>query len=106
MDIVAPVKERLLTDYDFMFASGAKITVTLDSEAGDKLNEGNDRYVIDIVAKPSISDPEDFTDEEQLVIYKSGLAAVNICKRSQRMPNEEELFDMQKTLHALSSKVQ
>lgn len=106
MEIVSPVKERIITDYDFMFASGAKLTITLDFEAGDKLVEEPDRYIVDITSKPSFSDPEEYTDEEQLVVFKSGLAAINICKRNQRMPSEEELFEMQTTLHKLANNIQ
>ncbi len=103
MEIETPKKERNVSDYDFMFSSGSKLTVTLDFEAGDKLEEQTDRYVLDITPKPTATDPDEFTDEEQLLVFKAGLAAINICKRVQRLPSEEEIFEMYSKLHGATA---
>ena len=106
MEIIQPVAEKEVIDYDFMFTSGAKLVVTLDFAAGDKFQETPDRFILDITSKPSPADPEDKTDEETLEVFKTGLAALNKCKRMQRVPSEEELFQMRKTLHTAAKLIQ
>jgi len=106
MEIVETIKDKELTDYAFMFQSGAKLAITIDAEAGDTFQEAADRFLITIASKPSLTDPEEKTDAEALCIFKSGLAAINIVNRIQRQHTEEELFDMRQTIKALSKTIQ
>ena len=107
MDIVEVAKERDLADYDFMFISGAKLVVTIEEAIGDSVTEHPDRFVIEIKPKPvGFTAPEEKTDEETLTVFKTGLAAMNVCKRKQREPTENEIFEMNKTLHKMSKLVQ
>jgi len=106
MELLKPIKERDITDYDFMFISGAKLAITIDEQAGDTVKEHADRFTLDIVAKPSLTDATEFSEAEVMQVYKIGLAAVVTCKRKQRMPTEEEMFDMQATVHKLAKQIQ
>lgn len=106
MEIVNPVKVHEVIDYDFMFTSGNKLAVTVDLDAGDSIDSSDTMYTINIKSKPNVTDPDTFTDEETLIIYKTGLAAVGICKRKQKQPSVEEIFEMQKTVHKLAKLVQ
>jgi hypothetical protein len=106
MDIIEPLREREIVDYDFLFISGSKLAIVVDVAAGDTATELPDRYVMSLSSKPSASDPDDLSDPETMEVFKVGLAAVVTCKRKQRMPTEEELFDMQKTYHSIAKGVQ
>jgi hypothetical protein len=106
MEISNPIKERDIVDYDFMFTSGAKLAISVEEAAGDQVAEQPDRYVFNLASKPSITDPSELTDEETMEVFKLGLAAVCKCRRKQRMPTEDELFDMHATLHAMAKRVQ
>lgn len=106
MDISEPIKERDIVDYDFMFTSGAKLAVAVDEAAGDTVEEQTDRFIFNVVSKPTVGDPTELTDPETLQVFKLGLAAICSCKRKQRMPTEEELFDMHKLVHTIAKTIQ
>lgn len=106
MEVVEQVKEHDVVDFDFMFASGSKLAVTLDETAGDTYDENPNSYVLNVVAKPSLSDPDEKVEPETIEVYKAHLAVSVIRQRKQRTPSEEEQFNMRKTIHALAKRVQ
>jgi hypothetical protein len=102
VNVTEKIKEHSVTDYNFMFPGSGKLTVCIDHDAGDTAVEHDDRYELDTVARPGLTDPDDQIDPEHMVIYKRHLAVVIRTERKQRQPSEEELFNMRKTLHALA----
>jgi hypothetical protein len=106
MEIKETVKEHLVVDYDFMFTSGNKLTMTVDVDLGDTVAELADRYLFNTVPRPGMTEDEDAVEAETLEVFKAGLAAVSTCKRKQRQATEEEVFDLRKTVHALAKSVQ
>jgi hypothetical protein len=107
MEIPTPEPiEKDVTDYDFMFVGGSKLTITVDWEAGDTVDAYDDRYVIYTRERKNEKNPLETLDAEQLEVFKAQLAAVAIRTRKQRIPTEEELFDMRATIHQLARSVQ
>jgi hypothetical protein len=106
MDILEPIKERDIVDYDFMFVGGAKLAITLDPEAGDTVNEYDTHYELHTVARPNPTNPEDSIDAETVKVFKNQLAVLATCWRKQRMPSEEEKREMEKFIHELAKGVQ
>lgn len=106
MEIAEQIKEHDVTDYDFMFNGGNKLTITIDHDAGDTVEEQSDRYVLNTVARISLTDPNEQVDAETVDVFKTNLAVVARCKRKQRMPSEEETYEMHKMVHNLAKMVQ
>lgn len=106
MEIVERIKEHNVVDYDFMFIGGSKLAVTVDTDAGDVVNQLDDSYVINITGKPNLSEPEETVEPETIVVYKPQLAFVSIRNRKQRMPSESEILDMRSTVKNLAKLVQ
>jgi hypothetical protein len=102
MEINEVIKEHDVVDYNFMFPTGSKLTVTVDLTLNESAVEMADRFVVNTVNKPNFSNPEEIIEAEEIVVFKSGLAAVTTCKRKQRQPTEEELFDMRKLMHEIA----
>lgn len=101
MEILEQIKEHSVTDYDFVFSTGSKLSVSVDHDSGDTASKHDDRYEIHIAGKPSLSDPDSAVDEEDMTVYIKTLAFVTVRKRKQRMPTEEEKFAMQQVFSKL-----
>ena len=106
MQIAEQSKEREVTYYDFMFMTGNKLTITVDEEAGDQVEHHDHKYWFSIAAKPNTLDPEASVDAEEMHVHTRNLAFVAIRKRKHRLPSQEEMFDMRKTLQGLSKTIQ
>lgn len=106
MEIVEAVKEHDVVDYDFMFTTGAKFTISIDTTAGDSAQATGDRYVFTIEPKKNPLDPEDVVEGEEIEVFKSGLAVKVVRARKQRMPTQQELLEQQQFIHKLAKNVQ
>jgi hypothetical protein len=106
MEILEQIKEHDCTDFEFLFGTGPKLTISVDHDSGDTWTELDDRYVIEVTEKPSLGDPDEMVDAETLIVHKANLAAVSIRKRKQRMPTEEEKLQTKKFMHQLLKTVQ
>jgi predicted regulator of amino acid metabolism with ACT domain len=106
MEVKEIVKERDVVDYDFLFTSGAKLSITLDPAAGDVFEELPDRFVLRTVAKPSFTEPGETTTAEDIEVFKTSLASKITCKRKQEMPTEEDIHNTKKLIHAMARMVQ
>lgn len=106
MELKEPIVERVVTELDFMFAAGGKLSLTVDEGAGDSVQELADRYIVTIAPKPSLSDPEETIEGETLEVFKKQLAAVSRCQRVQRQPTEEEKLQRLAIMKSLTSLVQ
>lgn len=107
MEIKEQVAEKDVTDYDFSFAGGIRLPLTVDVEAGDLFEEFADKYVVTIKPKPNLIDPEQPpTDEEVYNILKRNLSAYLVRKRKQKALTAEQLFDLRQFLHPVTKKVQ
>lgn len=105
MEILEKIQERNVTDYDFMFVSGQKMSITLDFGVGDTFEELEDRYRLFVEAKPSFLGQEP-TEAETVQVFKNHLAMLASSSRTVRIPTEEESFEMQQTLHKLAKGIQ
>lgn len=94
MDLIKPIKLHDVTDYDFIFNLGAKISLTVDHDAGDTAEERADRYVINTKQRPGIV-PGEVIEAAETEVFKEHLAMLSRRNRKQRMPTEEEAMDMQ-----------
>lgn len=109
MEIIQAVKHHTVTDYEFMFVSGSKLTITLDIDLGDSITESSDRYVIKTVKRPGLpfsEDQDEASEGESLEVFKTGLAAISAIARKQRQPTNEELLELQSTIKQFSKTVQ
>ncbi len=105
MEILEKDKQRKVADYNFLFKAGATFNLTVDEEAGDTVTEEPEFYAFSLVPKVSVIQQEkQEMDAEYLKIFKTNLAVISIRKRMQRLPSEEELFDLRSTVKALASK--
>jgi hypothetical protein len=102
MEINEVIKEHDVIDYNFMFPTGSKLTVTIDLDLGEEAQEQEDRYIVSTVEKTSFTNPDETVDAETITVFKAGLAAVTTCKRKQRQPTEEEIFNMRKLMHEVA----
>jgi hypothetical protein len=101
MELVETVKFKEVIDYDFMFVGGDKVAFAVEPAAGDSFEEQTDRFVINLVSKPSIIIPEEKSDPSTIEIFKSGIAAKVTTPRKVRLPSEEEVFNMRKTIKTI-----
>jgi hypothetical protein len=106
MEIIDPVQEKDVVDYDFAFSNGMRICQTLDTSLGDRAEEFDDRYLLFLAEKPSITDPDDLMPAETVTVFKDQVVLLINRTRKQRLPTEEERFEMYKTLHQLAKTVQ
>lgn len=88
-----------VTDWDFTFNNGYRIPITIDEAVGDKVEEQEDRYVLNLTEKSGMLDPEDKLPAELATVFKANLLTVVVRHRKQRIPTAEEQFDMRKLLH-------
>lgn len=106
MDVKSPVKEREVIDFDFLFINGSKLSFTVDPEAGDAVSESDDKYIIDLKAKPGLTKEAKPLNPEFITVLKTGVIAVAQVKRLQKDPTEDELLDFQNTIQELSKTIQ
>lgn len=106
MELAEEINEHDVTDYDFMFGGTGRLSITVDHDSGDVAKELDDRFIINIVARPSIMDPEEMIDREELVIFKKNLAFVSVKSRKQRMPTAEEAIATRKLVSAMVKTIQ
>lgn len=101
MEIQEPTKFKRVIDYDFMFDGGDKLNCAVEPDLGDTLEELPDRYVISLTSKPSIVVPEEKSDASVIEVFKAGLAAKVTTHRQVRLPSDEEVYNMAKTIKTI-----
>lgn len=106
MKILEEIKEQDVTDFDFMFTGGSKLSVMVNRSAGDTVTEAPDRYTFWIAAKPDPLDLENSVESESMEVFKTHLIFLSKRDRKIRLPTLEEKANMQKFIHDLAKKVQ
>lgn len=101
MEVQPEPKFKELTSYDFTFNNGFRIPISLDASLGDSIEELEDRFVLNLVEKPSPSDPSEKMAAEVATVYKSHLLTVVVQHRKQRIPTPEEQLEFKNTLKSL-----
>ena len=94
MEIVAPIVEHDVIDYDFSFTNGVRSTTTLIPALGDSTNELQDRYTVVLTSKPNPINPEEMMPKEEVSVFKSNITVVIKRERKQRSPSVDELIDI------------
>jgi hypothetical protein len=106
MEFKEPIKEYPVIEYDFAFAGGGRLPVVLDEAKGDYMQDLGEFFRAELSEKPNILDPEHPIPAKQITIFKRNINAFTKETRMQREPTQEELFNMQKTLHDLAKGIQ
>ena len=91
-----------VTDYDFMFASGLVIPITVDPRYDSITFEDNTIVVIQ-GPKPSLSNPKEYTTAETIYIARQHLAVFYSRERQVRTITPEEQEQMRASLQYASS---
>lgn len=102
MDIIVPEVKRVVDDYDFLFTSGFMMPVTIDREAGDKVDFNKDGITIYLSAKPAQSDPRRLLPAEDITIFSQHLLSVQHRRREVTMLTPDEKREWHKTFNELS----
>lgn len=105
MEILEKAKEHRVTDYDFLFTSGDRVTFTIDHDAGDAAEDRGSELVFFFPAK---QDPvtKEWTTNESRTIYKGQLVMKIEIDRKQKQPSESEFLELKALYHKLSKTVQ
>lgn len=102
MELIQPDRTKEVTEYDFTFNVGMALPVSVDTEAGDTIKEYEDRFVLELVAKPSMADSSLMLQPEKVTVFKNTLATIHERKRKLILLSPEEQFELQKTLHQMT----
>lgn len=96
---------KILDCYDFTFVGGFIIPVTLDLAAGDTIDVGEQVILVNILERPSLSDPDKRLPPEDIVIQRTNLLAYQhrLQEVYERTPEQE--FEFQETLLQATSSV-
>lgn len=100
MEVKSKDTTRELHELEYTFTSGAVLPLMVDMEAGDTVEDKPDVIYIKLVAKPSISNPEELLAAETITIFKSSLAAIQSRVRTLRLPTIEEKEEIKRLIHA------
>lgn len=101
MEFAQEPKFKDVINYDFTFSNGYRIPIIIDEELGDKIEELEDRFILNLVEKPSFTDPDDKLAAEIATVYKKHLLTVVIQKRKQRVQTAEEQLEFRDTIKSL-----
>lgn len=105
MIVNAPEVKRMVDDYDFTFAAGMVMQITVNTDAGDTITF-TDPIVIRSAAKPSMNDPDIMIPAEEISVYKTHLAAVHHRVREIVELTPEQQHEWAKTLKEITKTVQ
>lgn len=106
MRITSPdPKKKTVVDYEFTFAGGTQLPVTIDAEAGDTVSYEHApvAVVINLVAKPSIVNPAVMMDAEEITVYQAHLLAVSKRVREVTELTEEQKVEWNNFLNTLEA---
>lgn len=106
MEIIQPVLEKDVVDYDFILTNGIKFPTTLDESLGDTCVEEEDRYRVYLAEKPRPTDPDTLMPAETALVFKANLVALVIRKRKQRLPSPEESLEFKNTILKMTGTIQ
>lgn len=106
MVIPEPAVLRDVIDYEFSFANGMRLPITVDVGLGDSVDEKEEGILtISLVAKPSAVDPDVMLSEETITIFKKQLSAVIFRKRKQLVSSPEERLEMKRLIHQMAKSI-
>jgi hypothetical protein len=106
MEIKTPDAVREIKEVSYTWDAGMSLELLIDETAGDSITDMGECFQVRLAAKPLISNPDEKTGAEDVLIYKRTLASVITRTRSLRVPTPEEIFDLQQTLHPMVPRVQ
>lgn len=98
LQIAAPEIVKQVKEYDYVFNSGMRLSFMVDADAGDTLEETPEHYVINLVEKPSLINPEEKTRAEVIKLVKATLACVHEKIRTFRKLTAEEQLEFYEKL--------
>ena len=76
MIIVTPEVKKTVIEYDFLFASGVMLPITIDESLGDTITFNPDTVEVHLTPKTSIFNPELKSPGEDLTIFKRSLLTI------------------------------
>jgi len=98
--------QRVVEDYDFTFASGQSMPLTIDKAAGDTVSfdQAPLAIVVKLTAKPSLSNPDVLLPEEEITIFMNQLLAIQKRSRVVTGLTYEQEEELRETFKSLVSK--
>ena len=107
MKINSTPEAHLVDDYDFNFSNGLFMSITVDKEAGDTIEEPDAQTrVFKLSEKPSRTQSDTMLPPEEVSIYMPHVLYVTHRTRIQLLPTKEQSDEFQKTLHKLTGTLQ
>ena len=107
MKINSPPETHRVDDYDFNFSNGLFMSITVDKEAGDTIEEPDTHTrVFKLSEKPSRTQADTMLPPEEVSIYMPHVLSVTHRTRLQTAPTKEQSDEFQKTLHKLTGTLQ
>lgn len=98
MIVTTPEVKHIVWDYEFMFASGMMLPLTVNPSAGDTI-EFNDKYItVNLKEKASLTDPTQTIPAEVITIFVNHLATNHHRIREVTDMTPEQRVEWTKTL--------
>jgi len=96
---------HLVEDWEFQFAGGASIVITVDSTLGDtyKFDPVSPTAYFKLTEKDSPVDPDGTMPEEEIFIPMSNVLCIRKAKRMQDPPSVEQKEEWQNLLREMTN---
>jgi hypothetical protein len=98
-------RTKKVDDYDFLFDSGFLLPLTVDPSLGDTIEFSDVGVKINLVGKPSTTDPDQFTPPEDHTIFTRHLCAVTHRVREAPVVTKEQKTEWVRTIQEISKSV-
>jgi len=96
---------RFVDDYDFVFASGNFLQITVDPLYGDVVTQADGVFEFNLGPKPSPTDPDSMLPAEDIHIKISNLDSWSHRRREVVSRNDEQEEEWKETIRELSKAI-
>ena len=101
MQISTPLSKRYVNEYDIVFESGQMMPLTLDLVAGDTFVNDGTKLIVNLVAKPGLTDPSQSYPAEDIVIFLNHVISIQHRVREITELTPDQKAEWEETLHRL-----
>lgn len=102
MIITTPLEKRTVDDYDVLFESGMVMPITVEPDAGDQIQFGDNIIRVHLAAKPSRNNPEKSLPAEDITLFVRHILSIQHRVREVVEQTPEERNEWQKAFDQLS----
>ena len=89
-------------DYDFMIESGVLWTLSINKGEGDTITYEGNTVQFHVVEKPSLSDPEATTPEENITVFMDHVVSLRHTTRAAPLATPEQKHEWQRTMEDIT----